>query len=332
MHASVRALLASIIDYAGLFPPAKLQLDRAIRNFARHRQSPEQWMLGRFVIPAARLGELEPFSEILQQDPPMSFAVLGRGGATSDEFQRGFADDLQCIADFRERHGDKVNVDVFELKLPDDMVQPQNHHAACYTVVRMADMIEAQGPPALTLFFEIGLAGDWRTSVRQNLAILEHLTGYGRTRFLGPYKRCRQPGVKLRCGGLQASAFPTQQQLGNVIVGCRERGFPIKATAGLHHPVRSFDDNLRTHMHGFLNLFVAMVLAATHPLNEDQVRHVIEDTDGGHFVFDDIGLRWNELWANLADITTIRQKFAIAFGSCSFDEPREDLRALKLLD
>ncbi len=262
----------------------------------------------------------------------MAFSALGRGGTTSDEFLRGFGDDLQCIREFRERHGAHVDVDMFEVKLPDDLMQPQNHHAACYTIVRMADTIEAQGPPSLTLFFEVGLAGDWRTSVKQTLAVLEHLQGYGKTRFQGPYKRCKTAGVKLRCGGLQASAFPTPQQMGHVIAGCRDRAFPIKATAGLHHPLRRFDDKLRTHMHGFLNLFVAMVLAAVHPLNEDQVRRIVEDMDGVHFALDNNGLRWNDIWASTADIAAMRQKFAISFGSCSFDEPREDLRALKLLD
>ena len=59
--AGLRALLERIIDYAGLFPPAKLPLDDAIKNYARYRRDAEAWMLGRFVIPASRLGELEPY-------------------------------------------------------------------------------------------------------------------------------------------------------------------------------------------------------------------------------------------------------------------------------
>jgi hypothetical protein len=55
---SLRALMAGAIDYAGLFPPAKLPMDQAIRNYARYRQEPESWMLGRFVCPAARFDEV----------------------------------------------------------------------------------------------------------------------------------------------------------------------------------------------------------------------------------------------------------------------------------
>ena len=44
---ALHALVSSIIDYAGLFPPARLPLDTAIGNYARYRTEPEAWMLAR---------------------------------------------------------------------------------------------------------------------------------------------------------------------------------------------------------------------------------------------------------------------------------------------
>jgi hypothetical protein len=180
-------------------------------------------------------------------------------------------------------------------------------------------------------FYEVGLAGDWRTAVKGLVAVLDHLTGYARTRVHGPYRRYRPAGFKLRCAGPRASAFPTPEQIAHVIVACREHGLAIKATAGLHHPVRCYDQGMKTHMHGFINLFVAIILATLHKLEEEQVRKILEDEDPDHFVFDDTALRWGDFTANVADITACRQRSAIAFGSCSFEEPREDLRALNLL-
>src|SRR5713101_4042837 len=59
MHACVRVLLNRILDYAGLFPPAKLPLEDALRTYLRYRkESPHRWMLGRFVCPTARLPDL----------------------------------------------------------------------------------------------------------------------------------------------------------------------------------------------------------------------------------------------------------------------------------
>ena len=58
--ASLRALLAGLIDYAGLFPPAGLPLGEVVRNYTAYRASGDSWALGRLVVPASRLGELLP--------------------------------------------------------------------------------------------------------------------------------------------------------------------------------------------------------------------------------------------------------------------------------
>ena len=56
-----RALLSGMVDYAGLFPPAQLPLEKAVREYALHLGEAEAWVLGRFIIPAQRLEELEPY-------------------------------------------------------------------------------------------------------------------------------------------------------------------------------------------------------------------------------------------------------------------------------
>src|SRR4051794_5561991 len=62
--ASLRVLLYNVVDYAGLFPPAALDMKTAVRNFLAYQASDTAWMLGRFVVPASRLSE---FSETLEQ-------------------------------------------------------------------------------------------------------------------------------------------------------------------------------------------------------------------------------------------------------------------------
>ncbi|HEY9812069.1 MAG TPA: hypothetical protein V6D31_00820, partial [Candidatus Sericytochromatia bacterium] len=59
MLASLKVLLDSVVDYAGLFPPAKLTMAEAIANYAQHMSDHYNWMLGRFVLPASRLPELD---------------------------------------------------------------------------------------------------------------------------------------------------------------------------------------------------------------------------------------------------------------------------------
>src|ERR671939_21225 len=90
MSASLHALLAGAVDYAGLFPPAGLPLEQAVGDYARYRREPEAWMLGRFVCPAARLAELAPFhDELFRGDEPFLFSALGRGGAGAEAVLRG---------------------------------------------------------------------------------------------------------------------------------------------------------------------------------------------------------------------------------------------------
>lgn len=55
---SMRALLTQLIDYAGLYPPASLPLEKALANYESYRKGEHAWMLGRFVVPFARVTEV----------------------------------------------------------------------------------------------------------------------------------------------------------------------------------------------------------------------------------------------------------------------------------
>src|SRR5262249_31795117 len=55
--ASLRALLTGLVDYAGLFPPAKLDMARAVAKYAQHRAGPHAYAISRFICPVSRLGE-----------------------------------------------------------------------------------------------------------------------------------------------------------------------------------------------------------------------------------------------------------------------------------
>ena len=58
MSPSLRALLDHPIDYAGLFPPAQLGMAASVNEFLQVRDSPDAWILNRFVCSVSRLGEL----------------------------------------------------------------------------------------------------------------------------------------------------------------------------------------------------------------------------------------------------------------------------------
>src|SRR5438445_437367 len=98
----------------------------------------------------------------------------------------------------------------------------------------------------------------------------------------------------------------------------------IKFTAGLHHPIRQFRDEVKTKMHGFLNVLGAAVLAAEHRWDVRQASVMLDDENATSFSFGEDFFAWRE-WTIGVERLRYRRKFVQSFGSCSFDEPRDDL-------
>jgi hypothetical protein len=326
MNASLHALLTGIVDYAGLFPPAKLPLDQAIRNYARYRAESEAWMLGRFVISASQLGDLHQCEDLFQGGPQFALSVLG----TTDPslYRAGLEENLRAIKAFRERHGPRVAVDVLEMKLPPHFVEATDPTVIADWLTDIRAIVERAGFHDLAVFFECGLDGGERVVATVLEAIAIHNRDTRPERPSGACANGRRAGFKLRCGGLQASAFPTADQVAFVIENAVLHGVPLKATAGLHHPFRRFDASVQAMMHGFVNVFAAGVLSHTQRLDRSALVRLLNDDDAGHFAFDDTGLRWETFHATTHQIMAARRQAVLSFGSCSFDEPRDDLRAL----
>jgi hypothetical protein len=112
--------------------------------------------------------------------------------------------------------------------------------------------------------------------------------------------------AKIRCGG---EHVPSLDELAAFVRGCKERGLPFKATAGLHHAVR------QNGAHGFLNLLAATVF------NEE----ALAEEDGEAFRVTETAFVWRDRSAPPS------RGLFVSFGSCSFFEPVDELKALGLL-
>jgi hypothetical protein len=126
-------------------------------------------------------------------------------------------------------------------------------------------------------------------------------------------------GAKVRCGG---EAFPSVGELARFVCGCHEAGVPFKATAGLHHALRRHD------RHGFLNVLAAAVFA---PAGEDAVTALLAEEDAAAFAVGPDGVSVHGLRAGSGEIDAARREGLVAYGSCSVDEPVEEMLALGIL-
>jgi nucleotide-binding universal stress UspA family protein len=327
---ALAAFMHELIDYAGLFPPAELPMDRVVANYARLRAAGHADKLGRLICPAQRLAEMGDLANdlIVAADvgQPWRISALGRGADNADEFHAHLSEDLEAVVACRKRFGPRVVVDVFECPLPRGLLEDGDQVAAKRLAQAAAQRIADDGPDPLVPFYEVAFVGHWREHLPQVIAGLgEANAALSAARVAGG---C---GVKLRTGGVRADLFPSVDEVTLVLRECLTRHLPFKATAGLHHPVRHFAESVNTKMHGFLNVFGAAVLAHAHDLDASTIACIVEDEAAEHFAFESEVFRWQDFSARAVDIARARQDYARGYGSCSFDEPIEDLKQLGML-
>lgn len=297
---ALQALLNRIIDYAGLFPPAKLDMATTVRNYAAYLESNEAWMLGRLILPVARLVEFENDAANLlprdadDADPWQVSALLGPADSPSLKAE------IAAIEAFNVRHADGgaglAVIDAIELKAESSAV---------------IDAAFEGLPDGCFPFFELPIDHDPRGLIA---ALVDN-----------------EAGAKVRTGGVTADAYPTPEQLARFISACAAANVPFKATAGLHHPLRHRSPSTNTDEFGFLNVFVAGCLAHAHELEEKDLVDLLTESSADAILIEDGAIEWRGHRLRPQNIEDVREEFAVSFGSCSFDEPIADLRALKLL-
>ncbi len=313
MFHSIRLLLEKIVDYAGLFPPAGLPLDEASANYVRYRSEADAWMLSRFICPTSRLSDFASTLGTIAAPVPVS-ALLGTDD-DSARFVEIVARDLTNATANEGERASRIRVESVEVKLP-RLSSSTNY------LEPLVDRI-VNTTPRLTAWLEPRLDNDWRNAFP---ALCDAL------KAVEP-KQARQPvvGLKLRCGGPDKESIPAVQQVASVIATCRDYDLPLKFTAGLHHPFRHTNAESNVASHGFINVFAAGILARAQRLKREEIADIVADEDCNHFACDDSGLRWKNFEADVSQIESGRA-WVRSFGSCSFDEPREDLRALNWIE
>jgi hypothetical protein len=295
---SLRALLQNAIDYAGLFPPTSLDMATAVANYRDYLAGDDRWALGRFIVPASRLDEFgrEAGPALATALHPWRLSALIGADAGKD---------LGRVQTFNDRAAPPNDarhprIDAIELRAPS------------------VSAIEAL-PPALgdqfETYVEIPLASDMRPLIR----------AIGRARLR----------AKVRTGGITADAIPAVHDVLRFLRACVEEHVPFKATAGLHHPLWASyrltyePDSPSASMFGFLNVFLTAAFLVSGGTDADAIE-LLTEGDAGSIHVEDDGVRWRDRALTRAHLEAARLLAIASFGSCSFREPIEELRALHL--
>lgn len=298
---SIHALMTRLIDYAGLFPPAKLDMTTTVRNYADYLSSSDSWMLGRLIVPVARLDEFDAVAQqghrqsAIDDAGPWQLSALASAAGSPE-----LPTDLARIETFNQRHADDggglAMIDTLEIKADSPDV-----------INATLDLLSGD----VFAFFEVDVNQD-------PSPLVAAMAGQG----------C---GAKVRTGGLTPQSYPSSSALARFIHVCAAENVPCKATAGMHHPLRHQAGSNGVDEHGFLNFFVAACLALTNELSESEIQSLLEERNASALRFEDDAIVWRKHRLRTENIEDVREEFAISFGSCSFDEPRQDLRKLGLL-
>ena len=290
-------LLGGLVDYAGLFPPAALAMPEAVAGYARYTQGPHRATLGRFVLPVARLDEFavaaDPFL------PPGDDPVAGQQAWRLSVLAG--PQDAEALAAFNAWEEGRAQIDMVE--------------ARAGSSSEIAELAGALGG-SFTVYVEVPAHGD-------PLGVLRDVKRHGLR-------------AKIRTGGITADAFPTPAEVLRFLDVCAMLDLPFKATAGLHHPLRGeypltyAADSAHGTMHGFLNVFLASLLLRK-GVPAAEVGPLLDERDPAMLAVADDGIIWRGRRLSLQDVAEARASFAGSFGSCSFEEPVQDLSSLQLI-
>lgn len=287
--ASANALLSGVVDYAGLFPPAALDMRVAVHEYRAAAAGPDAWMLGRFVIPASRLEEL---AALLRETPGSDWRV----SAIVRADQPADAAAIDAFNGEALRLG--MRVDCIECK-------PATLDGIDALARTFADDFEiyveiAPGPSADAWFARVAARG-LRAKVRTG--------GVTPDAFLEP------PELASLLAGAVRSRVPLKATAGL-----------HHAVRGAYRLTYA-PDSASAPMYGYLNVLLATA-ALEAGASAAEAEALLQAADPASLVFGADAVRWNGAAFPLSALHVLRRRGLVSFGSCSFREPASEFAAL----
>lgn len=321
IEAPVKALLTSVVDYAGLFPPAHLNLQTAMETYVQARLSPEQWMLDRFVLPASQLNQFAALMPAFAL-PQWSLSVIVSDSAT-----------LNLASVLSLQHDNLVITSLEFPPLPPAAL----------------DRLLPTLPAGIDAFFEI----PWDGYLETYLTILQGTGTFAKIRtggitatafpslsqlaqFMAACAHAHVPfkataGLHHPLPGRYCLTYepdsPTATMHGflNVAIGAAllywqkitpEEGLEVLQVSALNSREKSIAHSQKTSQK--TNQKISQI--------PDVKQSNMEKMD--YFWFQPEGIVWRDRFLSLPELEDARRNFFRSFGSCSIQEPIDDLKSL----
>jgi len=286
--------LHALVDYAGLFPPAQLSMRDAVRNYATYAAGPHRNILGRFVVPAARLPEFVREWQQLdstERAGPWSLSALVNAPNDADWAA------LRALAE-----------------------TPELHVAAIETKASSADEIAA-------LSQQIPAGRETWIEVAPETPVLATLLAAARAAGCGA--KIRTGGVTADAFPSAAQVVTFFRACATAGIPCKATAGLHHALRG-NHRLTYESESPQALMHGFVNVFLSAALVAIDK-RDDLAVELLEETDPKHFHATPDSIHWRKHRFTVEQLTRARLELCRSFGSCSFTEPIEGLQALHWL-
>ncbi len=290
---ALHALLDSLIDYAGLFPPAKLPMADAVRNHATYLGGSHAAKLGRFILPAARLAEFETAYAALLANEKSGWRLSLLAGTEVNA-------DATSLHAFNQRHAG-ARIDAVEAKA---------------TTAPEVAALSAAFPPSLELWIEIPS----NTDPASLLSAIKSAHRGAKIRTGGVTPEAFPPAADV------AAFLAACHAAGVVCKATAGLHHPLRADYRLTYE----PDCASATMFGFLNVFLAATLIHAGGSTADATA-LLADREPANFSCTTDALTWRSHRFTAAQLTAARRALCRSFGSCSFTEPLEGLQELHWL-
>ncbi len=326
MSKSLHQLLATAVNYAGLYPPTSLKLNEALNSYVDFSHSKYSWMLANFVLPHNELPSLSNFADRKHHlKGPLSLCITGPETETLFEFKNVINSIEKEIKEAHTGYPGEVRTNLLELKLPLNSVETLNPEELIKALEAVVSTTAESRLLPHRVFFEVP-GHEYSAEITKK--IIKVIAVHNKSILKRKVNNYLFSGIKINCSDKKAGEIPDAAYIADVLLYARDANVAVKFSGKENTPFPSYNYSFGTKVHGFINIFAASILAYTQDLTLEETVEVIEEKSPENFSFKDDYFAWRELAAPTLEIKMLRMLSITSFNFTSFTTPVDGLKEL----